>query len=149
MRKIIYLFGIILFSMIALNSYSQDAKEENMPKEEQILDKEKLVVMWTSGEREVALKMVFMYTYNAKKHDWWKDITLLIWGPSAKLLSEDEEIQKYVADMKKIGVNLLACKGCADSYGVSEELEELGVTVKYTGQDLTTFIKSDIHLVTF
>ena len=29
-------------------------------------NKDKLVVVWTSGDREVALKMVFMYTINSK-----------------------------------------------------------------------------------
>jgi len=27
----------------------------------------KLLVVWTSGDRDVAMNMVFMYTYNAKK----------------------------------------------------------------------------------
>lgn len=27
---------------------------------------DKLAVLWTSADREVALKMVFMYTYNSK-----------------------------------------------------------------------------------
>ena len=113
-----------------------------------IAEKEKLVVVWTSGDREVALKMVFMYTFNAKKHNWWEDITLLIWGPSAKLLTEDKELQEYVARMKNEGVHLLACKGCADQYGIEDELTELGITVKYTGTDLTNFIK-ERHVVTF
>ncbi len=114
----------------------------------EINEEDKLVVVWTSGDREVALKMVFMYTYNAKKYGWWKDITLLVWGPSAKLLSEDKELQDYVKDMSKIDINLLACKGCADQYAVSEKLEEIGVTVKYTGVDLTNFIK-ERHVITF
>ena len=54
-----------------------------------IQNNEKLVILWSSGDREAALKMVFMYTYNAKKYEWWDDLTLLVWGPSAKLLSED------------------------------------------------------------
>jgi len=109
---------------------------------------DQLVVVWTSGDREVALKMVFMYTYNAKKQDWWEDITLLIWGPSAKLLSEDKELQDQVKSMKEEGIHLLACKGCADEYGVSETLEAIGVEVKYTGVELTTFIK-ERHVITF
>lgn len=108
----------------------------------------KLVVVWTSGDKEVALKMVFMYTYNAKKYEWWDDITLLVWGPSSKLLSEDEELQEYVQKMLNEGISVLACKGCADEYGVSDKLAEIGITVKYTGKDLTNFIKEG-HVVTF
>ena len=53
---------------------------------------EKLVVFWTSGDKEVALKMAFMYTFNSKKKGWWDDVTLLIWGPSANLTAKDSEI---------------------------------------------------------
>lgn len=109
---------------------------------------DKLVVVWTSGDRDVAIKMVFMYTYNAKKNGWWKDVTLLVWGPSSKLLSEDKEIQDYVKKMKEEGVYVMACKACADMYGVADKLTELGVTVKYAGVDLTNFIKEG-HVVTF
>ena len=39
---------------------------------------EELVVLWTSGDREVALKMVFMYATNSKKKGWWKEVTLVV-----------------------------------------------------------------------
>ncbi|WP_197092805.1 hypothetical protein [Labilibaculum euxinus] len=58
--------------------------------------KQKLAVVWTSGDRDVALKMVFMYTYNAKKMGWWDEINLIVWGPSSKLLCEDAELQEYI-----------------------------------------------------
>lgn len=142
---------LLIFSVFVLLSTQASAKtfsENTLQDSTQISENEKLVVVWTSGDREVALKMVFMYTYNAKKYGWWKDITLLVWGPSSKLLSEDEELQNYLKEMKDIGVNLLACKGCADLYNVSDKLTELGVTVKYTGTDLTNFIK-ERKVITF
>ena len=114
----------------------------------EISDKDKLVVVWTSGDKEVAEKMVFMYTFNAKKYEWWDDITLLVWGPSAKLLTEDKELQDYVKAMLDVGIHVLACKGCADMYEISDKLEQIGVTVKYTGTDLTNFIK-ERHVITF
>ncbi|NQT24999.1 DsrE family protein [candidate division KSB1 bacterium] len=113
-----------------------------------IPSQDKLVVLWTSGDREVALKMVYMYTFNAKKWEWWDDITLIVWGPSAKLLSEDEELQAEVKKMLDVGVVVKACKGCADQYGVSEKLEELGVDVKYMGKELTDFIKEGRNVLT-
>jgi hypothetical protein len=106
-------------------------------------------VVWTSGDRDVALKMVFMYTFNAKKNGWWKDITLLIWGPSAKLLSEDKELQDYLKKMQEIGVIIVACKACADSYGIADKLTELGINVRYAGTELTNYIKENRHVVTF
>lgn len=90
-----------------------------------------------------------MYTYNAMKYGWWEDITLVVWGPSAKLLTEDTGLQATIKEMSDIGIHLLACKGCADQYDVSDDLEKLGIEVKYMGVDLTEFIKEDYHLVTF
>jgi hypothetical protein len=109
---------------------------------------EKLVVVWTSADREVALNMVFMYISNSRKYGWWKDITLVVWGPSAKLLSKDKELQAYIASMKAAGVDLKACKSCADNYGVSSELEKMGITVKYMGE-LTDYLKEGRHVLTF
>ena len=101
-----------------------------------------LLVLWTSGDKEVAQNMVFMYVYNAKKNNWWENIRLLIWGPSAKLLAEDKDLQTELAKMKEAGVELYACKACADRYKVGEKLSALGVTVKYTGTDLTDWLKA-------
>lgn len=112
-------------------------------------EKNHCVVVWTSGDRDVASKMVFMYTKNAKLKGWWKDVTLVVWGPSAKLLSQDEELQISIKTMKEVGVELLACKACADSYGVSSNLESLGFEVKYMGEPLTAMLKSDAHVITF
>jgi hypothetical protein len=102
-----------------------------------------LVVLWTSGDREVALKMAFMYTLNSKLKGWWKEVTLVIWGPSSRLISTDTELQERLFAIKEAGVRLRACKRCADAYGVSENLEKLGVVVEYMGQPLTEFLKND------
>ena len=102
-----------------------------------------LVVLWASGDPEVALKMVFMYTLNCKLQGWWNEVTLIVWGPSAKILSENIQLQKSVQRMKEAGVILEACKACADLYHVSPKLKELGIDVKYMGQPLTDYLKSD------
>ncbi|WP_407311490.1 DsrE family protein [Desulfosporosinus sp. SB140] len=103
----------------------------------------KLVVIWTNGDREVAIRMAFMYTLNSKLKEWWNEVFLVVWGPSAKLLAEDTALQEYIVKMKTAGVELLACKACADSYGVSEVLGTMGINVKYTGQVLTDFLKDE------
>jgi hypothetical protein len=105
---------------------------------------DELVVLWTSGDREVALKMAFMYTYNSRRFKWgWKNVTLVVWGPSAKLLVSDTELQEHVIEMKEKGVKLLACKKCSDMYGVSNDLRRLGIEVKYMGKPLTDYLRDD------
>jgi hypothetical protein len=106
-------------------------------------EKKSLVVLWTSGDREVALKMVFMYTLNAKLKGWWEEVILVVWGPSAKLLSRDQELQGKIEQMKEAGVVLEACKACADLYGVSPTLEQMGIAVKYMGVPLSDYLKED------
>ena len=113
------------------------------------MEKNKLVVLWTSKDREVALKMVFMYTLNAKLRGWWEEINFIVWGPSANLLSQDEELKDHILKMQEVGIKIMACKACSDSYGVSEQLEHLGIDVRYMGEPLTAFLKEEYTTITF
>jgi hypothetical protein len=120
----------------------------NMSKKERAKEKktkpDELVVVWTSGDREVALKMAFMYTLNSKRFKWgWKNVTLIVWGPSSKLLTEDNELQEHISRIKDAGVKVLACKKCSDLYGVSKDLKQLGIEVKYMGKPLTDYLRDD------
>lgn len=140
--------SILLFMMGTC--FNASALEDKPPATDASLESpSKLLVVWTSGDREVALKMVFMYTFNAKKQGWWEEIRFLVWGPSSKLLSEDKELQAGIKQMKEAGVELVACKACADLYGVSDKLEALGIEVKYMGVPLTEMLKSDWTTITF
>lgn len=140
----IFICVIFLAGPLAAQSETSEpgADTTNIPADE------KLVVLWTSGDREVALKMVFMYTYNAKTRGWWDDITLVVWGPSAKLLTEDEELQGYMKLIMDAGVTVRACKGCSDQYGISDKLEEMGISVLYIGKELTDYMKEGREILT-
>ena len=110
---------------------------------------DKLAVVWTSGDKAVAERVCFMYVHNAKKAKWFDEVEMIVWGPSAKLLSEDAALQKAVKQMLKDGVKIRACKACADSYGVSGKLSELGIEVKYMGRPLSNILKTDWKVLTF
>ena len=101
-----------------------------------------LVVIWVSGDREVAKKMVFMYSKNSKLKGWWGRVRLVVWGPSAQLLSVDQELQEELGDLKAVGVELQACKACADLYSVTDKLKSLGIDVIYMGAPLTEMLKT-------
>ncbi|MFC1627662.1 DsrE family protein [Gemmatimonadota bacterium] len=125
------------------------AESESAVTVEQDSETTKLAVVWTSGDRDVALGMVFMYTFNAKRAGWFDEVQLIVWGPSEKLLATDEELQEYVDRMKQAGVEIIACRACAEMYGVSSDLEECGVDVKYAGVPLSDVLKSDWKVITF
>lgn len=154
MKWLTKIFTIMLISQIiiysqVLNTNQETYSKQKLDKQTMTNEKSNLVILWTSGDPEVALKMVFMYAKGAMKNKWWKFINLIIWGPSSKLTSENEKIQSEIKEMQKLGIIVEACKACADEYGVSSKLEELGITVKYMGKPLTDFLKSDAKVVTF
>jgi hypothetical protein len=109
----------------------------------------KLLVIWSSADREVALHNVFMYTHNAKKQGWWEEVRLMIWGPSDRLLVEDAELQEKLRAMQADGVEVMACKACADRLGVGEALSALGVQVFYAGRALTDMLKEGWVTLTY
>ena len=109
----------------------------------------KLAVIWSSADREVALSNVFMYTKNSKLRGWWPTVRLVVWGPSAKLLCQDQELQEELELLKDAGVELQACKACSDMHGVSDQLEALGIEVKYMGVPLTEMLQGGWTCLTY
>lgn len=107
-----------------------------------------LVVLWSSGDREIALSMAFMYAHNAKLYNWWETVTLIVWGPSSKLLSIDEELQQHIKKMQDDGVYVEACRACADLYGTAEFLKGLGIKVRYMGEPFTQYLKEGRKVIT-
>ncbi|MCF7886034.1 MAG: DsrE family protein [Candidatus Marinimicrobia bacterium] len=108
-----------------------------------------LVILWTSKDPEVFKKVVFVYGLNSSKQGWWDNVELIIWGPSTNLLVESTELQEKVIQMKKNGVTLTSCKWCAEQYSATEQLEELGVEVKYMGKPLTNYLKAGREVLVF
>lgn len=110
-------------------------------------DASRLLILWTSGEKETALHMVGMYAVNARSHAWWNEVTVLIWGAAARLAAQDEDVQAKIADLRAAGVRVTACRSCAEKLGVVEKLEEMQIEVFYAGGFLTNWIKSGDQLL--
>ncbi|PKP48985.1 MAG: DsrE family protein [Bacteroidetes bacterium HGW-Bacteroidetes-1] len=120
---------------------AQSEKESNTP--------DKLVVVWTSDDPYVAERVALMYTHAAKTQGWFTDVTLIIWGPSAKLTAENLKIQEKLKAMQKDGVVIEACIACATAYNVVDDLKKLGFDVKGMGKPLTDYLKSGAKVITF
>jgi hypothetical protein len=141
---------LLIFTFcIALTAVPFASQENSDSPEKTLKSPSKLMILWTSGDREVAVKMVFMYAYNAQKRGWWDQVNFIVWGPSSKLLSSDNELQQEIKKMIEAGVKVEACKACADLYGVSDRLAALGITVQYMGVPLTNRLKSGWTSLTF
>ena len=108
-----------------------------------------LGVVWTSGDPDVAHRMCLMYTHAARKAGWFDHVRLVVWGPSAQLLATDAPLQDKVKAMMADGVEVQACVACADSYGVSDDLRQMGIEVKGMGRLLSDMLKEGWHVLTF
>ncbi|MDF1559610.1 MAG: DsrE family protein [Bacteroidales bacterium] len=139
-RNMIILFAGILLCLAPMIQ-SQTVNTEPTP--------DKLVVVWTSDDPMVAERVALMYTHAAKTAGWFKDVTLVIWGPSAKLITENIKLQDKLRAMQKDGVVIEACVACANAYGVTEDLKKLGYDVKGMGKPLTDYLKSGAKVLTF
>ena len=142
MKRKILLFALI--SVLTLANLNVMAQDKTQPD-----NSDKLVILWTSDNPYVAERVAFMYTHNAKKQQWFEEVTLIVWGPSAKLIVENKKLQDKVKAMQADGVELQACIVCASSYNIVDELKEIGFEVKGMGKPLSDYLKSDVKVLTF
>ena len=101
----------------------------------------KLVVLWTSADPDVAHRVGLMYTHAAKRAGWYENVTLLVWGPSQRTLVGDKDLKAKVKQMQDDGVTLRACIACANTFGIAENLKEIGFEVAPMGVPLTKYMK--------
>ncbi len=109
---------------------------------------EKINILWTTTNRDTITNMILMYATNTKQKGLWDQVNVIIWGGSAKLIAENEEVQAEIREMLEKGVHVEACRACAEKYGAIDILEELGVEVKFMGQPFTEYIKKGEHIIT-
>ena len=135
--KIVLLSFVVVFSILNSKTMAQSPPSD------------KLVVLWTSDDPLLAERMVLMYSHAAKKSGWFKEVTLISWGPSNQLIVDNKDIQEKVKIMKADGVVLESCYSCAKMYDLIDELKEIGFEVKGMGAPLTDYLKSDAKVLTF
>jgi len=109
----------------------------------------KLLIVWSTSEIEVAKKMILLYGSVILPRGYWDEAYIMIWGPSAKLLSENVELQETVTNVMKTGVSFSCCVVCSDDYGVSDKLSSLGIEMTHAGERLTEALQSDWKVLTF
>jgi hypothetical protein len=107
-----YLVLVVFVVVVGLAGGQMFVKGQNSP------SASKVAVVWTSGDSEVAHKVCFMYTHNAKRAKWFDEVVLVIWGPSSRILAGDKKLQTAVKQMMKDGVVVQACVVCADMRGL-------------------------------
>ena len=107
-----------------------------------------LAILWTTENKDTFNKLIYMYAKNSVLQDWWKNVKLIIWGPSQQLIN-DVEIREKILEIKNTGVKIEVCRWCSDSYKVTEKFEKMNIIPIYMGEPLTKYLKEDIKVLTF
>lgn len=107
-----------------------------------------LFILWTNDNVITSEKMVLMYGHASIKNNWWDNVTIIIWGATAKLVAENISIQEKLQEMMSDKIRVSACRACADQLGVTDVLENLDIEVKYWGEPLTEILKNNQRLIT-
>ena len=141
MKTLILLLLLAFLPTDVINSFALENNPADSP--------DKLVVLWTSDDPYVAERVAFMYTHAAKTAGWFGEVTLIIWGPSAKLAAENIKVQDKLKAMQKDGVVIEACIVCANAYGVTDVLKNMEFVVRGMGSPLTGYLKSGAKVLTF
>jgi hypothetical protein len=111
-------------------------------------EQDRLYILWTNDNVLTSEKMVLMYAQTSVLKYWWKEVTVIIWGATAKLAAENELIREKIKLAIHAGVKFSACKACAEQLGTTDKLLEMGVEVKYWGEGLTEILKENEKLIT-
>lgn len=141
---LVALLGVV--PLFALTSARADTAATEATAQDSI---DRLAVLWTSGDPEVAHRVCLMYTHAAQNNGWADDITLIVWGPSSRLLAADKDVQATVKQMMEDGVRVEACIACANSYGIADDIRALGIEVKPMGKPLTDMLNSGYKVLNF
>ena len=106
------------------------------------MNSDTLHILWTNDNPVTAENMVFMYATNSLRLQWWKNVHIIIWGATIKLLVEDEKIQNLIRLFQEQGGNVSACKRCAENLNLLRELEAIpDIDVLYIGESFTKILK--------
>ncbi len=107
----------------------------------------KVVVIISTGESEKALTGL-MYARNAMQRGWMNDVKVIFFGPSERLLVEDERVAEMAKEICATETPL-ACKFISDRDGVSEKIENLGIKVDYVGEIISGLLKDGYAAMVF
>ncbi len=98
-----------------------------------------MLVIIASGEKEKVIAGL-MYARNAQKNKWLDDVKVVYFGPSERLIVQDEDVMAEAIEIAAQS-QTFACKALSDRDNVSGTIEELGVKVEYVGTIVSDFIK--------
>ena len=113
------------------------------------MDYRHLHILWTNADPTTGKLMVMMYAKYSMINQWWDKCTVIIWGATVKLISENQELQQEMRLLQnEYGVEFVGCITCARELDAVDKLTELGVALEPWGPHLTRLIQTGTPLLT-
>ena len=109
----------------------------------------RVFVVVSSGDKEVLKWPGLRYPLNAIKLGWMDEVKVILFGPAEELAVRDAEVQEKLKGLQEVGIEVMACKVCADDWNISDKLEELGVKVVPVGSIMSQLLKDGWASLTF
>ncbi len=102
--------------------------------------RDKVLVILSTSEKEKLLTGL-LYATNCLRHEWMREVRVVVFGPSQRVAVEDEEVQSYLRLLVDSRSVPLACKYLADQMGLTTSLDEMGMDVVYVGSVVSRLIQ--------
>ena len=109
---------------------------------------EHLYILWTASDPDTSANMVLMYAANSLLRDWWKRVTVIVWGGAQKAVLDNEMVHHKFLLARQSGVEFSACISCAVNQGLTDRLKDEGIELIPWGEKMTEVIKEGFHMIT-
>ncbi|MHA1777426.1 MAG: hypothetical protein ACTSWC_11675 [Promethearchaeota archaeon] len=111
---------------------------------------EKVFIIIADADPRILTDVVFPYARNAIRNKWMEEIVLILWGPIQRTVVGALELKSQVMDLVETEqISVWASNQCSDDYNVSDKLRELGVTVQFIGEKVSTMLKEGWYQLSF
>jgi len=141
---------IAMIFLLGLPSMAQEGSPGTAFLQEKSTSPESVTILWSSNDPDVFYNCIMpYYNYSCEKH-CWKEMNLLMWGPSVRLLAENQDLQIDLSELISRGLNVKASKYSMDKFKVTEKMSRLGVEALYIEEDITRELKKGMaNLIAF
>ena len=149
MKPHVFLLTALIF-LLGYSSMAQEGSPGTAFFQEEETSPESVTILWSSGDPDVFYNCIKpYYNYTCEKNCWNK-MNLLLWGPSIRLLKENQDLQDDLAELISRGLKVKASRYSMEKYHLTEKLSKLGMEVLYIEEDITNELKGGMaHLLAF
>ncbi|NPV88305.1 hypothetical protein HPY42_02085 [Coprothermobacteraceae bacterium] len=92
------------------------------------MERKKVLIIISSRDKSVITAGLLM-ALASKRQGLYEDIKVHFFGPSQRVAVEDEEVQQYIADLIKEGINPLACEAISRQFDLTVQLHDMGFDI--------------------